>query len=91
MAPMSRSSRARIRVAALACALTLFAGCRNPQADAYVAEQLQALGDEVNAARQQEADMQGQIDSLRMVVARQDTLLNQLASMAGLPPRQNLR
>ena len=43
------------------------------------------LGDALNASRQQEAQMQTELDSLRTVVARQDTLLKRLADMAGLP------
>jgi hypothetical protein len=65
--------------------LLLFASCRSPQADAYLAEQIRQLGDELNASRQQEAQMQSDLDSLRVVVARQDTLLTRLAGMAGVP------
>lgn len=65
--------------------LLLAIACRSPSADAYIAEQLRTLGDELNASRQQEAQMQTELDSLRNVVARQDTLLKRLADMAGLP------
>ncbi len=75
------------RIALLAAFLTV-AGCRNPQADALVAEQMRDIGDEVNATRQETADMRDTIDSLRTVVARQDTLLRQLAGMAGVPVPQ---
>lgn len=73
-----------VRVASLVSAL-LFAGCRSPQSDAYLLEQFRNMGDELNAQRQQSADLQTQIDSLRGVVARQDTLLTRLATMAGVP------
>ena len=43
------------------------------------------MGDELNASRQQAAQMQSQLDSLKGVVARQDTLLTRLAGMAGIP------
>ncbi|CAN5247147.1 hypothetical protein BH09GEM1_BH09GEM1_15300 [soil metagenome] len=59
--------------------------CRNPAADATMAEQMRLVGDELNAARQESAAMHDQLDSLRMVVARQDTLLRQLAGMANVP------
>lgn len=65
--------------------LVIVAGCRNPQADALLAEQMREMGDELNNARQETAVMHEQIDSLRIVVARQDTLLRQLAGMAGVP------
>ena len=47
-------------------------------------EQLRQMGDELNASRQQAADIQSQLDSLRGVVARQDTLLTRIAGMAGI-------
>lgn len=78
---MSSTSRRRFALAAI-----LFAsGCRNPQADALIAEQMRDIGDEVNSARLEAADMRDAIDSLRSVVARQDTLLRQLAGMANVP------
>lgn len=66
-------------------ALILLASCRNPQVDANIAESMRELGDELNASRQETAVVHEQIDSLRLVVARQDTLLRQLAGMAGVP------
>ena len=50
-----------------------------------MAEQMRLVGDELNATRQEAGAMHDQIDSLRMVVARQDTLLRQLAGMANIP------
>lgn len=61
------------------------ASCRNPAADANMAEQMRQVGDELNAARQEASVMHEQIDSLRVTVARQDTLLRQLAGMANVP------
>jgi prefoldin subunit 5 len=69
----------------LVAALAPVAGCRSPQSDAYLLEQLKQMGDELNASRQQAADLQAQMDSLRTVVAKQDTLLTRLAGMAGVP------
>jgi uncharacterized protein (DUF1501 family) len=74
----------RQRTIALAGAIIL-ASCRNPQADAKLAEQMREMGDELSASSQERAVMHDQIDSLRTVVARQDTLLRQLAGMAGVP------
>jgi hypothetical protein len=68
-----------------AVGLVSLAACRSPQSDAYLLEQLKQMGDELNVSRQQAADLQAQLDSLRTVVARQDTLLTQLAGMAGVP------
>jgi hypothetical protein len=78
-------SRAILRRAATGAALVLLGACRSPQADAFIVEQIRQLGEELNASRQQEAQMQADLDSLRTVVARQDTLLTRLAGMAGIP------
>ena len=84
MAINSRSGT-RLRAGCIALALAFSAGCRSPQQDAFLIEQLRQMGDELNASRQQTSDLQTQLDSLRGVVARQDTLLTRLAGMAGVP------
>ena len=75
----------RLQRIAVVASLACLASCRNPAADANMAEQMRQVGDELNAARQQAATMQDQIDSLRVTVAKQDTLLRQLAGMANVP------
>jgi hypothetical protein len=84
---MSITSRrsALLRGGCVALVLALAAGCRSPQSDAYLVEQMRQMADELNASRQQTSDLQTQLDSLRSVVARQDTLLTRLAGMAGVP------
>ena len=82
--PMLTRWRAAHRTACIAATIAL-AGCRSPQSDAYLIGQIQQMGDELNASRQQAADLQSQLDSLRGVVARQDTLLTRIAGMAGIP------
>jgi hypothetical protein len=42
------------------------------------------LGESVNAMRQDYGALVDQVDSLRMIVARQDTVLRQLANLAGV-------
>ena len=73
-----------MRRVGMAATLVALVACRNPQADAYLAEQIRQIAEELNASRQQEAQMQSELDSLRGVVARQDTLLTKLAGMAGI-------
>jgi hypothetical protein len=66
----------------LAGALT---GClRNPAADAATAQALTEIADQLGALQQDNAALQTQVDSLRTVVARQDTVLRRLANMAGV-------
>jgi len=83
--PMTSRSSALLRLGCLVLAIALPTSCRSPQADAYLIEQLRQMADELNASRQQTSDLQIQLDSLRVVVARQDTLLTRLAGMAGVP------
>ena len=83
--PILKRRRAIVRAGCIAATLLLAAGCRSPQSDAYLIEQIRQIGDELNASRQQASDLQSQLDSLRGVVARQDTLLTRIAAMAGIP------
>jgi len=83
--PILIRRRAILRAGCIVTTLLLAPGCRSPQSDAYLIEQIRQMGDELNASRQQAADLQSQLDSLRGVVARQDTLLTRIAGMAGIP------
>ena len=42
------------------------------------------LGDQMNAMRQDYGALADQVDSLQLLVARQDTILRQLANLAGV-------
>ena len=72
----------------LIIALTLPA-CTPQPADVNTAQQLVDIADAVHALRNENAILQEQIDSLKTVTARQDTVIIRLASQAGisLPPR----
>jgi len=50
-----------------------------------MSEQIIQLGDGLNDLRQENAVLQQQVDSLRLFVARQDTVIRQLANLAGVP------
>ncbi len=71
----------------VACALALVlvcAACPASRADVAMSEQIIQLGDGLNDLRQDNAALQQQVDSLRLVVARQDTVIRQLANLAGV-------
>jgi hypothetical protein len=70
---------------ALLIALVGVLSCRDPRAEANIAQAMIDVGTEISALRQDYAAMQSEVDSLRGVAARQDTIIRQLASMAGLP------
>jgi hypothetical protein len=63
----------------------LCAACPASRADIAMSEQIIQLGDGLNDMRQDYAALQEQVDSLRLIVARQDTVLRQLANLAGVP------
>lgn len=71
-------------VSALTFALICTA-CPATKADIAMGEQIIQLGDGLNDMRQETAALQEQIDSLRLVVAKQDTVIRQLANLAGVP------
>ena len=61
------------------------AGCATPKFQAEVATQLNQVGDELQAQRQDMATLQEQIDSLKAVTAKQDSVIKKLANLAGIP------
>lgn len=65
--------------------LAAVSGCRDPRAEANIAQAMTDVGTTINAMQQDYATLQWQVDSLRQVVARQDTIIGRLASLAGLP------
>ena len=72
------------RVLSLATLLIIGAGCAASPADVNTAEQLVDIADAMNALRNDNAVIQDQLDSLRAVTARQDTIIARLAAQAGI-------
>lgn len=76
------------RLSALLVVALLGTGCLPPsEQDLQVAQAIVEMGDAMAEVRQALADLQDQIDSLRLVAAKQDTVLRQLANLAGVPVR----
>ena len=73
------------KVTQLLAAVLLVSGCRNMRAEANVAEAMIQIGNQISGMQQDYSALQFSVDSLRQVVARQDTLINRLASLAGMP------
>jgi len=63
----------------------VLSGCPASRADVAISEQIIQLGDGLNDLRQDNAVLQQQVDSLSRIVARQDTVIRQLANLAGMP------
>ena len=76
----------------LAAAVAAAAGCgvaMDPTENVTTGEAILGLSDAVAGLREEDAMLQAQLDSLRGVVARQDTIIARLAAATGvpLPPR----
>jgi hypothetical protein len=63
----------------------MLSACPASRADVAISEQIIQLGDGLNDLRQENAVLQQQVDSLSLVIARQDTVIRQLANLAGIP------
>ena len=82
----ARRAGASGAVRAFALLLVLVASaCAGPSSNVDAGQALMDLGDAVNQLRQDNAVLQSQIDSLRAVVARQDTIIARLANATGVP------
>lgn len=70
--------------AVLAAALGAGACTSGPTQQMNVGEALIELGDALNGVREENAMLQQQLDSLRTVVARQDTVIRRLTAASGV-------
>ena len=76
----------RMRVIpSLALTVLIVTSCRDPRADANVAQAMMEAGAQITMLQQDQSIMQSQLDSLLQVVAWQDTVIRRLASHTGLP------
>ena len=68
--------------------LAALAACGGPvtAGDTTLAETIIDMSDALVSVREETALLQAQVDSLREQVARQDTVLRRLSSMAGIGP-----
>ena len=76
----------RRRRAAVIIAIALGIACTpNPVAQADAAQVITELTDAIGELQQNTAMLQEQVDSLRLVVARQDTMIARLSAVTGVP------
>lgn len=82
---MPVSLRAR-RLLLVALALSAGAGCYQDPEQAIAQEQmLTDLGDALNQVSLQTAELTAQVDSLKAVIAKQDTAIYRMANVTGVP------
>ena len=81
---MNSFSRA-FRVLSLAAIPCAAGGCvTNPKAEALRQQQMIEFGDAINEVRVNVGEMAATLDSLRSIVARQDTTIARLANVTGV-------
>jgi hypothetical protein len=76
-----RSLRSALAFASLAA----LSSCVNPRAQANMAQAVMDMGTAVQNMQQDLQDATDRIDSLRAVVAHQDTLIERLATLTHVP------
>ena len=68
------------------CVLLGVAGCLPPtERDFQLAQTINEMNGAVNEIRQLSYELQDRVDSLTLIVARRDTVIRQLANLAGVP------
>jgi PBP1b-binding outer membrane lipoprotein LpoB len=81
---MSRQRRTRT-VTAIAILALLPAGCVNPNSLASLQAQLNEAADAMNSLRLEIGTLHTSLDSMNVVLAKQDTTIQRLANAAGIP------
>lgn len=61
------------------------ASCANPRAEAAIAQELNDAANEISAVKGDVAQLQSDLDSLRQVVAKQDTVISRLVEVTHVP------
>jgi len=84
--PHSSSPPASFLRRASAAALLLAAtSCANPKAQAAIVQELNDAASEISAVRGDVGQLQNDVDSLRQVVAKQDTIISRLVEVTHVP------
>ena len=71
-----RSSRSLLAAAVVLCTT----GCTNPRAEAATAQALNDAANEIGGLKNDVAQLQTDLDSLRSVVARQDSVISRIVA-----------
>jgi hypothetical protein len=76
------------RAFAAACLTLALGGCfQDPQQQLDQMQQMTDLADALNELNQRTADLQFTLDSMQLVMARQDTALRRMANVTGVQYR----
>ena len=74
-----------VRCAFAAALLAVATSCANPKAQAAIAQELNDAANEISAVKGDVAQLQSDVDSLRQVVAKQDTVISRLVEVTHVP------
>lgn len=80
-----RSTSPCLALACAACLAPFLAGCSNPRSDASVAQALNDAANEIGGVKSDIALLESEIDSLRTVIAKQDTTIQHIAAVYNIP------
>jgi len=83
--PLLHTAMRSMRLFLLVCVATSVAGCGNPRAEANIAQALTDAANEIGGLKNDLAQLQTDLDSLRSVVAKQDTVINRIAAANNIP------
>ena len=73
------------RLFVILCATLAGAGCANPRAEANVAQALNDAANEINGLKNDIAQLQTELDSIRTVVIKQDSTITRIAAVNNIP------
>ena len=74
-----------ISLSTVLCVTLLAAGCTNPRDQAALIASLNDAANEMSGLKNDFSALQAQVDSLQVVVAKQDTTILRLANVTGVP------
>ena len=80
-----RSRLARLPALLSLSVVVLAASCTNPRVQAQTAQALNDAADQISGLQSDVADLSTQLDSLRSVVAHQDTTIRRIAAVYNVP------
>jgi septal ring factor EnvC (AmiA/AmiB activator) len=75
----------RLRRASAVALLPAAMSCANPRAQAAIVQELNDAASEISAVKGDIAQLQSDVDSLRQVVAKQDTVISRLVEVTHVP------
>ena len=74
-----------LRRASAAALMLVAASCVNPRSQAALVQELNDAASEISAVKGDISQLQSDVDSLRQVVAKQDTVISRLVEVTHVP------